>query len=291
MNIGNRIKQRRIDLDISAEELAVMIGKSRATIYRYENGDIENLPTTILEPLAEALETTPAYLMGWEDDPFDYDSYDLEIPEVFNGDVKRFMEYEEALSKDIAEQQRQFNDFLKSVTYAEKEAVEKYRALDPHGKKMVDFTLQEEWERSTMKTEPEAKTPSTTAEIAPMRFLSYYQRMASAGSGEFLFPDIPTEVIAVPDTPLSRRADFVIGVNGRSMENTFFDGDKVLVEKTQDVPIGKIGIFVRGTECFIKEVGEDRLISHNEDKKQYPDIIPDERRIDTIGIVLGKVGN
>ena len=88
MNIGNRIKQRRIDLDISAEELAAMIGKSRATIYRYENGDIENLPTTILEPLAEALETTPAYLMGWDDAPFDYDNYDLELPEVFNGNVK-----------------------------------------------------------------------------------------------------------------------------------------------------------------------------------------------------------
>ena len=81
-----------------------------------------------------------------------------------------------------------------------------------------------------------------------------------------------------------------IGVNGRSMEDTYFDGDKVLVEKTQDVPIGKIGIFIRGNECFIKEVGENRLISHNENKEQYPDIIPYERRIDTIGIVLGKVG-
>ncbi len=39
---------------------------------------------------------------------------------------------------------------------------------------------------------------------------------------------------------------------------------------------------------FIKETGENRLISHNVDKEQYPDIIPDERKIDTIGIVLGK---
>ena len=291
MNIGNRIKQRRIDLDISAEELAAMIGKSRATIYRYENGDIENLPTTILEPLAEALETTPAYLMGWDDAPFDYDNYDLELPEVFNGNVKKFIEYEEALSQDIAEQHRKFNEFLKSVTEAEKETIERYRDLDPHGKKMVDFTLQEEWERSTVEPAPESKTPSATAEIIPMRFLSYYQKMASAGSGEFLFSDIPTDVIAVPDTPLSRKADFVIGVNGRSMEDTYFDGDKVLVEKAHDVPIGAIGIFIRGTECFIKEVGEDRLISHNENKEQYPDIIPDERGIDTIGIVLGKVGD
>ena len=178
-----------------------------------------------------------------------------------------------------------------TFTKSEYDHIQKYRDLDPHGKKMVDFTLQEEWERSTANPKPEIKPPSPTAEIIPMRFLSYYQRMASAGRGEYLFSDIPTEVIAVPDTPLSRRADFVIGVSGRSMEDTYFDGDKVLVEKTQDVPLGKIGIFIRGDECFIKEAGIDRLISHNEDKEQYPDIIPDDRRIDTIGIVLGKVGD
>lgn len=66
MNTGDRIKQRRIALGLSADELATRIGKSRATIYRYENGDIENMPTPILEPLAKALETTPAQLMGWK---------------------------------------------------------------------------------------------------------------------------------------------------------------------------------------------------------------------------------
>lgn len=67
MNIGDRIKQRRIELGLDADELASRIGKSRATVYRYENGDIENMPTTVLEPIAKALNTTPAYLMGWED--------------------------------------------------------------------------------------------------------------------------------------------------------------------------------------------------------------------------------
>ena len=65
MNTGDRIKQRRIELGLTADELAKKIGKSRATIYRYENGDIENMPTPVLEPLARALETTPADLMGW----------------------------------------------------------------------------------------------------------------------------------------------------------------------------------------------------------------------------------
>ena len=67
MNTGDRIKQRRTELGLTVDELAEKIGKSRATIYRYENGDIENMPTPVLEPLAKALETTPADLMGWID--------------------------------------------------------------------------------------------------------------------------------------------------------------------------------------------------------------------------------
>ena len=71
MNTGDRIKQRRLELGLSADELALRIGKSRATICRYENGDIENMPTPILEPLAKALYTTPAQLMGWKMDDGD----------------------------------------------------------------------------------------------------------------------------------------------------------------------------------------------------------------------------
>lgn len=66
MSVGTRIKNRRNELDMSVEELARKLNKNRATIYRYEKGEIENLPLDILEPLAKALDTTPQYLMGWE---------------------------------------------------------------------------------------------------------------------------------------------------------------------------------------------------------------------------------
>lgn len=66
MKIGMRIKERRKELKMSADELAKKLGKDRSTIYRYEKGDIENLPLDILEPIAEALETSPASLMGWQ---------------------------------------------------------------------------------------------------------------------------------------------------------------------------------------------------------------------------------
>lgn len=67
-NIGKRIKERCTLLNLSVDDLALKIGKNRATIYRYENGNIRNLPIRILETLAQSPETTPAYLMGWNED-------------------------------------------------------------------------------------------------------------------------------------------------------------------------------------------------------------------------------
>ena len=65
-HVGERIKELRKRLSLSAEKLASMINVSPATIYRWEKGHIEKVPATMLEPLADALQTTPEYLMGWE---------------------------------------------------------------------------------------------------------------------------------------------------------------------------------------------------------------------------------
>lgn len=66
--IGKRIKDRRIELGLSADELAEKLGKNRATIYRYEGDEIENLPLSVIVPLATALQVSPAYLMGWSEE-------------------------------------------------------------------------------------------------------------------------------------------------------------------------------------------------------------------------------
>lgn len=65
MSIGENIKKRRLELGISVGTLAEKIGKNKATIYRYEDSSIENLPSNIIGPLAEALYTTPEALIGW----------------------------------------------------------------------------------------------------------------------------------------------------------------------------------------------------------------------------------
>lgn len=63
-NFGERIKKRRIAIGMSADDLGKRVNKSKATIYRYENGDIENMPSGIIGPFAKALGISPDDLLG-----------------------------------------------------------------------------------------------------------------------------------------------------------------------------------------------------------------------------------
>lgn len=66
MSIGKIIKEKRLELGYSVDDLAKKLGKNRATVYRYEKDEIENLPISVLKPLAEALNTTPGELLNWQ---------------------------------------------------------------------------------------------------------------------------------------------------------------------------------------------------------------------------------
>ena len=68
MPISDMIKSRRAELDLTLEDVAKVVGVTRATIQKYENGIISNIPSDKIEALAKALKTTPSYLMGWEND-------------------------------------------------------------------------------------------------------------------------------------------------------------------------------------------------------------------------------
>ena len=183
-----------------------------------------------------------------------------------------------------------FSDTVEDVLFTNIEwnIIEKYRALDEYGKETVNIILDREAERTQALTDLQrqlSSLPAHTIASATTRIISYYQRLASAGSGEYLFDSIPTDNMEVPLNSLSEQADFVLGVNGDSMEPTYHDGDKVYVEISEEISTGSIGIFTRGNECFIKELGIDRLVSHNQ---KYPDI-PASEDIRCVGLVLGKV--
>ena len=68
MTMGERIKDRRKELKLSADTLAEKLGKNRATIYRYESDEIEDISINTISDIAKALKIDPLYILGWKDD-------------------------------------------------------------------------------------------------------------------------------------------------------------------------------------------------------------------------------
>ena len=67
MELADRVKLKRQELEMSQDELARRMGyKSRSSINKIEMG--RPVSQKIIVKLAESLNVTPAYLMGWEDD-------------------------------------------------------------------------------------------------------------------------------------------------------------------------------------------------------------------------------
>lgn len=175
---------------------------------------------------------------------------------------------------------KEFSDINKDmVTNVDLSLLEKYHALDDHGKEMVDFTLEKETDR----IKKYGKLPDEPNKIVkfPKRLISYYFKNASAGTGQIVIDNLPDKDIEIPDKPEYKNVSYAIGVNGSSMEPAFHDGDILLVEATREIEIGDIGIFQIDNECFVKKLGETSLISLNKDYKDIP--------LNETAITLGKV--
>ena len=65
--IGDRIKEKRVAAGITQEELGIKTGVSKVTIHKYEANIITNIPSDKIESISKTLNTTPTYLMGWDD--------------------------------------------------------------------------------------------------------------------------------------------------------------------------------------------------------------------------------
>lgn len=84
-SVGERIRKRRKELGFTADYVAKQLGKNRATIYRYESDEIEDMSINVIANLARVLKVSPSYLMGWTDIKEDvravseYDYYPVSI--------------------------------------------------------------------------------------------------------------------------------------------------------------------------------------------------------------------
>lgn len=67
MNLGEKIRVSREKTGLTMEELGKKCGTTKQTIYKYETGKVTNIPLDRLMKIADAVDVSASYLMGWED--------------------------------------------------------------------------------------------------------------------------------------------------------------------------------------------------------------------------------
>ena len=66
MTMGERIRQLRIQHNMSMEELGKILGVGKTAIFKYEKSEVENLPRSTIEKMATIFGVSPAYLMCFD---------------------------------------------------------------------------------------------------------------------------------------------------------------------------------------------------------------------------------
>ncbi len=228
--IGAKLKAKRISCGMTQQEVAEKIGRKQPIVGHWETG--------YSQPDANTL-----FLLC--------DIYGTTVDDVFG--------------------------FQKNsdISISEYDHIKKYRSLDSFGKERIDYELKKECERvqeieelkkkSKHIKKPESEDTSDNMHNADIRLINYYYRLASAGTGQIVFDMPPTDKIEIPDIPEYKKVDYAIGVNGNSMEPEFSNGDILLIEMTEEIDIGEIGIFIVDNESYVKKLGNGELISLNPD--------------------------
>ncbi len=95
-SINKRIRQARINKDMTLLEVANKLGVTEATVQRYESGEIKNIKHKTIQNLSNILGVSPSYLMGWEDEPEEDDIKTIAahaIDDLDDEQIKKVIEY------------------------------------------------------------------------------------------------------------------------------------------------------------------------------------------------------
>lgn len=283
MNVGARIKIRRKEINMKAYELASKINVSLSTLYRYEKGDIEKMSTDVLKEIADALSTTPADLMGWDE------TEETILSKITTAASKLEEERQEKVlgyCEDQLSEQEKGSRELPTVDERFTNVTDIYRKLSPERQEEARRSMNRQLRSQNIVKMEEIQKAQDLYESLGEEFedIGLYGEV-SAGTGVWV-SDEPVEIIKYP-VPVPNH-DIALRVNGNSMEPMFHDGDVVFVKKTPEVHHGSIIIIIVNDSAYIKKLyrrdDEVRLISLN---PQYEDIIlnPDDT-IEIFGNVI-----
>ena len=262
MDYINRIKQIKNELKMTNDDLAERTGIAGGTLSKILAGISESPKLSNFVAICEALNCSLDYIMyGIEENPHNYTLAEDEI-----------------------------------------DLIERFRTLDARGRETVLALLEKEEGFSR----GEQPTPIKRARILspePLRArlaaayessdngfskrtLPLFDLPVSAGPGVALDVDTAEE-ITVSDNARTREADFALRISGNSMEPRYRDGDILLVQETDTIEFGELGIFMLDGNGFFKVFGGDRLYSLN---KEYGDILlKDFDDVRVAGRVIGKL--
>ena len=84
MELKTIIANKRNELGLTLEDVAKICNVSISTVKRWESGEIVDIKRDKVVKLAQALHTTPAYIMGWEEEDKTKDEIDREAQEMLD---------------------------------------------------------------------------------------------------------------------------------------------------------------------------------------------------------------
>ena len=263
------IRAGRKKKGLNQQQLAERIGVSRNTVAGWETGhsrpDLETLPR-----LCDSLGMSMNVFFGRE--------------EGVTGVERKMLDIFRALEE---------ND--RQVMMWQMEALLAQRALSRAGgaaeqKKGTGPRIRESGAAGSGRMGRRSRKPEPTprGEALRRKALQLYRSdlSAAAGFSGTLEAERGEKVWIFADERTDK-ADEIIAVNGHSMEPTYYDGDLVLVQHTETLRPGEIGVFVVDGEGYIKEYQPDGLYSHNE--AYAPMIFQDGNEVRCIGRVLGRI--
>lgn len=98
-DFADKIRELRLSQGLTLEQVGNVVGVGKSTVRKWETGVIANMRRDKIAKLAEALNTTPAYLMGWDEAA---DTLPSEWLEHFDGDIEAAVKAYRAMEEDRA---------------------------------------------------------------------------------------------------------------------------------------------------------------------------------------------
>lgn len=167
----------------------------------------------------------------------------------------------------------------KTISDEDLKLIEGYHSLSKKDRELIDSIMEKMLSKAEAEREEEL--------VKRCKWLPESDLKACAGSGNYLDSSHDVRYTYLYNCYSVGMADEIITVAGNSMEPTFHDGDKLLVQHTKTVRPGEVGIFIWNGEGLVKEYQRDGLYPHNKD---YAVIRPNENDdLRCIGRVMGAV--